>query len=120
MKPGVGRSDAESTASTAVWSPLSRHPRQRTRSPSSHNTARLLAPPAPNEEDKFIWRTPPSRHGPTAGYKVSRVLGLPLQIRFRHRGRFRAGVAVHETVCGNLTLGTRDDWLESTLSGSCR
>ena len=51
--------------------PSSRHPRHRTRSPSSHNTARLLAPPTPNDEDIFIW--PRSRHGYTAGYKISRV-----------------------------------------------
>src|ERR1700730_8644097 len=76
MKPGVGCSEAESTANTAVRSPSpsSRHPRQRTRSPSSDNAARPLVPPAPSVEDKFIWRTPRSRQWPDLGLqRVSRA-----------------------------------------------
>ena len=39
----------------------------------------------------------------------SRVLDVPLQISFLHRGRFRAGVAVRETVCGSEH--ERNRWL---------
>jgi hypothetical protein len=43
------------------------HPRQKTRSPSSHKTWKLLSPLAPNREDGFNCRPPASSRWPLSG-----------------------------------------------------
>ena len=60
-------------------------PLQKTRSPSSHNTVRLVAPAAPGDEEKFIWRTPRSRQWRNSAYEVSGAPWRGLQIGFRYR-----------------------------------
>ena len=66
---GAGCSAAASTASTACRLPSAprRHARQKTRSPSSHKTWKLPSPSAPNREDAFNCRTPPSSRPPLPG-----------------------------------------------------
>ena len=109
----MGCSEAGSTANTAVRTPFpsSRHPRQRTRSPSSHNTERLLAPPAPRDEDEFICRTPRSRQWPNLGLqRLAAPLACPADRLPPHRGRFHAAKA-----CGSSTSETR--WPRSPQGG---
>jgi hypothetical protein len=69
------------------------------RSPSSHKTARPVAPPAPSDRDKFIWRTPRSRQLPIVGLqRLVAPLACLADQRRPHRGRLHANVAAQKRV----------------------
>ena len=115
MKPGVGCSEPESTAKTALRSPspTSCHPRQRTRSPSSHSTVRPPVPPAPSDSDKFIWWTPRQQSGCKGQQRPWRAL----QISF-HRIAVHASVAAAKACGGSVMMSTSETrWSRSPHGG---